>query len=85
MEELEGTLDPDGNWKGRRVEGLDPDRDLKGHRLEGTLDPDGDWKGRLIQIGIGRDVNWKGLIQTLLLEGLDPVVVAGRVGSRRCC
>ena len=48
--------------------------------LEG-IDPD---------IVAGRDGDWKGWIQTLLLEGtsigrLDPDVVTGRDRSRRCC
>ena len=58
---------------------------------------EGDWNGRrldpyVIDGRVGRDVNWKGWIRTLLMEGdwirrrlevLDPYVVDGRVGSVR--
>ena len=43
------------------------------------LDPDG-----VAGSGSDLDVNWKGWIQTLLMEGLDPDVVDGRVRSGRC-
>ena len=65
---LEGTLDPDVDWKGwkgRRLEGLE------GTSI-GRVGRDVDWKG-WIQTLLMED--WKGR----RLEGLDPDVVDGRL------
>ena len=46
--------------------------------LEGTLDPDV-VAGRGLEETLLLEGDWKGWIQTLLMEGLDPNVVDGRV------
>ena len=84
-------------WKGRQLEGLNPDGDRKGRQLEGIwvrrdgpgrccwkrIGRDGDWKG-WIQMGIGREIDWKGcgmgcclfrLMMLLLVALINYVIV----------
>ena len=53
----------DGNWKGCRLEGLDPDGDWKGRRLEGS--------GYCCWKGIGRIGSGRGLKGTSIERDVD--------------
>ena len=67
---MEG-LDPDGDWKGCRLDGINPDV-VAGREV--------DWKG-WIQMGTGRDVDWKGY----QLEGSDQIDAIVVDCSDQCC